>query len=226
MYRFYVQPQKNMFTNSLIGYEMLIRKYNNNKWQLPQDFTSVPIVKQIELLKQIGTVLLLKVDSISFNLNQNQFVDETMAQALIETQKHIYPLTLVVELTEDAGVPRINLDTVKKYAQRFLEFGIELSIDDVSTGENVYQRIEPLLPCAAEIKFPLQNLRKENRLAEIPGQLLFWRKVARTYHLRLIVEGIESTADDELLNELSLPLRQGFFYEKPHLLRLPGDPKL
>ncbi|MDC7952433.1 EAL domain-containing protein [Liquorilactobacillus mali] len=226
MYRFYVQPQQNVYTRSLIGYEMLFRKYDCNGWHLPQDFASIPFEEQINLLKKVGTDLKLKVESLSFNLNREQFTSQTMTNILIETQKQIYPATLIVELTEDQGNQNIRTEEIKQYAKQYLKYGIELSIDDVSSGDNIYEKIAPLLDITSEIKFPMQNLRSEHRESEIPGQLLFWRKIARNFGLRLIVEGIESAGDDELLNELDLPLRQGYFYEKPHLFRLIGDPKL
>ncbi|KRM95381.1 diguanylate cyclase phosphodiesterase domain-containing protein [Liquorilactobacillus aquaticus DSM 21051] len=224
MYRFYVQPQINVFTGALIGYEMLIRKYAKG-WQVPQDFASIPISDQINLLKEIGTELMFKVDSLSFNLNKSQFVNEIMAKKLIETQKQIYPITLVVELTEECGKTVVRKSQVKKFLECYLKSGIELSIDDVSTKENTYDKIKWLLPFAAEVKFPMQNLRSEKRALEIPEKLIFWRRIAQKFGLRLIVEGVETAADDEFLNALDIPLRQGFYYEKPHLFEKSCNPK-
>jgi EAL domain-containing protein (putative c-di-GMP-specific phosphodiesterase class I) len=222
MYRFFAQSQVNTRTRSLIGYEMLIREGNDQGWQLPQSFAAIPLAEQISLIKRAGSELALKVESISFNLNQKQFMNDQMAEALCQAQQQIYPITLVVELTEDQTAGTISQQALKRRAMTYLHYGMELSIDDVSTGENTYEKIKFLLPLASEIKVPLQNFRQEHREAEIPGQLIFWRQKARKQNLRLIVEGIESPIDEELLDELALPLRQGYYYGKPHLFKLPN----
>ncbi|WP_057738796.1 EAL domain-containing protein [Liquorilactobacillus uvarum] len=219
MYRFYVQPQVNVFTGSLMGYEMLIRKFDK-EWKVPQNFASIPVSEQISLLREVANELMFKVDSLSFNLTQSQFVSKTMAKELVETQKHIYPITLVVELTEEREDIIVKKERITRFLDYYLKNGIELSIDDVSTKENTYDKIKWLLPFASEVKFPMQNLRSEKRAVEIPGKLIFWRRVAKKFGLRLVVEGVENSADDELLSALDLSLRQGFYYEKPHLFKI------
>jgi EAL domain-containing protein (putative c-di-GMP-specific phosphodiesterase class I) len=220
MYRFFAQPQINTRTRSLIGYEMLIREADAAGWRLPQSFSAIPLDEQISLIKLAGRELALKVESISFNLDQQQFMNDQMAAALCQAQLMIYPLTVVVELTEDQASHAIDPQALQKRVRLYLSYGMELSIDDVSTGENTYGKIKYLLPLASEIKVPLQNFRQEKREAEIPGQLIFWRQIARNHNLRLIVEGVETPSDEELLDELDLPLRQGYYYGRPHLFKL------
>mgnify|MGYP003366573327 FL=1 len=66
----------------------------------------------------------------------------------------------------------------------------------------------------------MQNFRSEHRESQIVDQLKFWKKVADQYHLRLVVEGTETAEEDQLLDDLDLPFRQGYFYGKPHLVKL------
>lgn len=225
MYRYFIQPQLNRFTNSLIGYEMLIRKQEGANWHLPANFASIPIKVQVALLQAVAIDLSLKIGSVSFNLNRTQFVDDRMAAALINAQHHFYPVSLVVEVTEELGDHGISLAQLEAQVQKYDQHGIQFSLDDVGTGKNTFENIEPLLGYAAEVKFAMQNFRKEGREDEIPDQLAFWKKVAETYNLRMIIEGIENDQEDALLDKLELPFRQGYYYGAPHLFKLKQDRK-
>lgn len=223
MYRYFIQPQLNKFTNSLVGYEMLIRKFKDGQWELPKNFASVPVDTQVELLKETASQLALKIGSVSINLNRSQFIDDEMATALIAAQHHFYPVALIVEVTEEAVDKKITVDQLMAQIEVYEKHGIQLSLDDVGTGENTFDNIEPLLDSASEIKLAMQNFRSERRQFEIPEQLVFWNQVAKNYNLRLIVEGTENDEEDKLLDNLKLPFRQGYYYGKPHLFKLKGD---
>ncbi|MTV81799.1 EAL domain-containing protein [Secundilactobacillus folii] len=220
MYRYFIQPQLNRFTNSLIGYEMLIRKYDDEHWKLPQNFAAIPVDEQVNLLKLTAKRIGLKVGSISFNLNRSQFIDQHMAEALIDAQHDIYPVKLIIEVTEESCDKDVAREALVKSAKHYTENGVQISLDDVGTGFNTYNNIKALLPYANEIKFAMQNFRRETREGEIVDQLQFWKEVASKYHIRLVVEGTENAEEDELLNQLDLPYRQGYFYGKPHLVKL------
>ncbi|MFD1671501.1 EAL domain-containing protein [Agrilactobacillus yilanensis] len=225
MYRYFIQPQLNKFTKSLIGYEMLIRKFEDGHWQLPKNFASIPIHTQVELLKQTAVELSLKIGSVSINLNRSQFVDQEMAAALLDAQHHIYPVSLIVEVTEESVDKDISEEQMLKQIDLYQQHGIQLSLDDVGTGENTFINIEPLLDGASEIKLAMQNFRQEKREYEIPEQVVFWNQVAKNYNLRLIIEGMESEEEDRLLDNLKIPFRQGYYYGKPHLFKLKEDRK-
>lgn len=92
-----------------------------------------------------------------------------MAAALIQVQHAIYPVTLVVEVTEEPGDQDVSLSQLQEQITAFAAHGIQFSLDDVSTGDNRYAQIKPLLPLASELKFAMQifglnnGLRKFNR---------------------------------------------------------------
>lgn len=223
MYRYFLQPQLDASNNSLIGYELLIRQQVDGKWVLPHDFASIPIDVQADLIRRTAQKLLLKIGSVSFNTNQSQFIDDTIAQAILEAQKHIYPINLVLEVTEEITDKAVTDQQIIDQVHFFDKHGIQLSLDDIGTGINTYDHIKPILPYASEIKFAMQNFRQEGRADEIPEQLAFWKKVADDQNLRLILEGVEDEAEHEMANDLGIDFRQGWFYGKPHLFKLDGD---
>ncbi|MFB9768356.1 EAL domain-containing protein [Lactiplantibacillus modestisalitolerans] len=225
MYRYFIQPQLDKFNNSLIGYEMLIRYRETelDRWTLPESFEKIPIDVQVNLLKATASELALKIGSVSINFNRKQFLNDDIATAVIATQKKLFPIKVIVEVTEEPGEGHYSLEAMQKQVDNYKAHGLEFSLDDVGTGINVYDHIKPLLSSAEEIKFAMQNFRKEGREAEIPKELTFWRDVAHKHDLRLILEGVENDAEDQLADQLEIPLRQGYYYGKPHLFKLKAD---
>lgn len=220
VYRYFIQPQLNKFTDSLVGYEMLIRKYTDEHWHLPHNFATIPVDEQINLLKQTASRLSLKGVSLSFNLNRSQFIDEKMTKAIIDAQHELYPVKLIIEVTEEEYDQELSEDVLVAHAKQYAEYGVQLSLDDVGSGFNTYNNIKPLLPYADEIKFAMQNFRCETRENEIVNQLQFWKEIASQYHLRLVVEGTETAEENALLDQLDIAYRQGYYYGKPHLVKL------
>ncbi|KJW11884.1 EAL domain-containing protein [Levilactobacillus spicheri] len=223
MYRYFLQPQLDASNNSLIGYELLIRQQVDGKWVLPHDFASIPIDVQADLIRRTAQKLLLKIGSVSFNTNQSQFIDGRIAEAIITAQKQIYPINLVLEVTEEKTDEHITNRQIIDQVHYFDEHGIQLSLDDIGTGINTYGHLKPILSYASEIKFAMQNFRQEGRADQIPENLKFWKDVADQHHLRLILEGVENEAEHEMANDLGIDFRQGWYYGKPHLFKLDGD---
>lgn len=217
MYRYFIQPQLNKFTKSLFGYEFLIRKFDDQHWILPEDFNAILVDVQAVLLQQTAGKLALKISSVSFNLNRTQFINPEMADALAKVQLALYPVRLIVEVTEEPTDKGISKAQVAAEVSYYDQHGIQISLDDVGSGNNTLANVESFLPLVHEIKFAMQNFRREGRAAEIPEQLVHWQKIADQYKLRFVVEGIETIEDDQLLDQLEIPYRQGYYYGKPHL---------
>ncbi|WP_338816401.1 EAL domain-containing protein [Lactiplantibacillus argentoratensis] len=225
MYRYFIQPQLDKFNNSLIGYEMLIRyrETDQDRWTLPESFDNIPIDVQVSLLKATASELALKIGSVSINFNRKQFLNDDIAAAVIDAQKKLFPVHVIVEVTEEPGEDTFTLAAMQQQIDKYKANGLQFSIDDVGTGINVYDHIKPLLESAEEIKFAMQNFRAEDRENEIPIQLKFWRDIAVQHDIRLILECVENDAEDQMANDLNISLRQGYYYGKPHLFKLKAD---
>lgn len=218
MYCYFIQPYLNKFANSLVGYELLIRKREDNAWKLPPSFASVPNEVQGQLLVEVAAKLARKIEFVAVNMNWTQFMDHDFAQVLADTQKKIFPVALIIEVTEEPVDKQISFAQVVEQIMFYHHNGIQLTLDDVGTGINTYEKIKVLLPFANAIKFAMQNFRHSGNEDQIPASLTFWKKIAQENHLRLIVEGIENAADDQLLDRLKITYRQGYYYSKPHRL--------
>lgn len=224
IYRYFVQPQLDGQTKTIFGYELLIKQLTPEGWRLPESFAAISSQTTSDLLVATTKILGVKVQYCSVNINREQLMDTTLAKAIIKSQTQLYPSKLVVELTEEKG-PRSYPDTsMIKYLRSFIEYGMQVSLDDVGTGINDFKSIQEFLPLASEIKFALQNFKTGIADPLIQQKLHFWHAISKEYGLRMILEGIEDETDAKMSQDFNIPLRQGYYYGKPTLLRLPGDP--
>ena len=202
-------------TNTIYGYEALLRKEENGAWHLPQDFTELSVEEQTELIEE--TVSLIKHQTgedkvISFNLNKKQANDEYTLGAVIALKKHIKPVELIIELTE-----AMSLEKIKEISVLLHQYDISLVIDDVGTGSNTYDNIHYALPYVDKIKFAMQNLRMDGNADKIPEALSFWVKQAEKYCLGIVLEGVEDYKDQVLAKNFGINIQQGYLYGKPQM---------
>lgn len=223
MYRYFIQPQLDKANNSLIGYELLMKKHTTEGWRPPKHFSDIPAAVIADTLVKTTEKLSLKIGSVSVNLNRTQLMNPQIDDAIIKSQMQLRPLKLVVELTEEPGDEKWGTDQIIPKLQRFSERGMEISLDDVGTGENHLDHIKPLLAYATEIKFALQNFKISFQDPELQKKVTYWRDVADRHNLRFILEGIEDEADDALVEKLGIDFCQGYYYGKPHLLKLASS---
>ena len=218
IYRYFVQPQLNLLNNTVYGYELLIKQLTPDGWRLPESFAAISSKTTSDLLIATTKILALKVRYCAVNISREQLMDTTVAKV------QLYPAKLVVELTEERGPKQYPDTQLIPHLRGFIEHGMQLSLDDVGTGINDFKSIQEILPLASELKFALQNFRSDMKDPKIQQKLHFWRAISSEYGLRLILEGIEDEDDDRLSSHFDINLRQGYYYGKPQLLRLPGDP--
>lgn len=223
MYRYFIQPQVNTVNNNLIGYELLMKTHTAQGWRPPASFSAIPAHTVADVLVATTSKLALKVPSVSVNLNRTQLLDPEVNTALIKAQNFLRPVRLVVELTEEASDHDIRFAQLEPQVKRYLARGMELSLDDVDSGDNDFRHVQELLPYASEIKFALQNFAGGLDDPRLHERVAFWRDIAHQRNLRFVLEGIEDTHDDAVATALQIDLRQGYFYGKPHLLRLAAD---
>lgn len=209
MYRFFIQPQLDKFNNSLIGYELLMKKKTEQGWRPPHNFSDVPSHTMASVLIATTKLLSLKIGSVSVNINRNQLMDPEVRTAIIEAQRILRPLRLVVELTEDTPDQNWPNSQLIPLIKDFIDYGMDFSLDDCGTGVNQLENIKELVPLASEIKFAIQNFGEKLRDPDIENKVIFWRDFSRKHNLRFILEGIEDDNDDQLADSLEIDLRQG-----------------
>lgn len=195
------------------GYELLMREQVNDQWRVPMDFSLITPSLFAPIVAEAIHHLPGKTKAM-INLDHDQFVDRQMLQALVAVQQQVPDHQLIIELTEHSNGVSV-LETALVDAAHFINaHGLKLSLDDVGSGENQISLLRPLLPFSVEVKFALQNFtaaRPDNY-----KQLVFWQKLALADAKDFVLEGIETIEDLALADQLSINLRQGYYYDRPH----------
>lgn len=223
IYRFFVQPQVNTATKTINGYELLMKEYTPAGWRIPASFLTIDSQIIADLLVATTKILSLKVRYCSVNISRAQLMTTTIADAIIKSQQQLYPTKLVVELTEADSPQKYTVAELLPQLKHFRQQGMQLSLDDVGTGDNYFNEIEDLLPYMSEIKFALQNFQLDLENPQMQQKLHFWRAISVEYGLRLILEGVEDADDAARSQQLGIKYQQGYYFGKPQLLALPGD---
>jgi len=211
-YRLFRQGCYDRRRNVIDAYELLLREQVAQKWQLPLDFSVLTPEVFAQTVAEAIAHLPGKTKAM-INLDHDQFVNRQMLQALVAVQQGAPQHQLIIELTErDAGLSI--LDTTLIDAAEFVTGqGLKLSLDDVGSGENQFEFLQPLLPFAVELKFALQNFNATAQ--DSYQQLVFWHQLALSEAKDFVLEGIESAADLALADRLAVNLLQGYYYERP-----------
>ena len=219
MYRFFGQPKfdPEHIAAGPIGYELFIRENINGEWVLPHDFISIPSTIFGDLLRQTVSALPQTIDLISFNLEQEHFVQEQYLQ-LVQAVQRCTRVVLYTELTE-RNAESVTVPQLVDAAKHFHEYGLRVVLDDVGTEQNNEQLASAMDDYVDEYKFALQNLRPFSSIAQIKPELAHWWQLAKQHDKTLAIEGIESAEELALIRaEFPSEIVQGYFLGKPALL--------
>lgn len=216
MYTFYEQPKYAVsgLDNPPIGYELFIRQWNNNGWQLPKDFNAITSQTLRDLLYETIESMPNNVIMLSFNLEQSQFIDLKFLQMVADVQSRT-DIKIFTELTERIA-PGVTNQELIDAGRRFHEAGLYVCIDDVGTGQNTPGLVLGMNDYINEYKFAFQNFRPFNDINEIKQKLDFWYNLAQEKGKLLAIEGLEDQKELETVKE-KYPcfVVQGYLMGKP-----------
>jgi len=222
----YYQPQLDMNSEDIIGYEALIR-WNHPRLGLvpPGDF--IPIAEESGLIIAIGEWVLkqackinkllqdkgLPLIPIAVNISAKQFLQSdfvtTVKQALLEA--NLEPHFLELEITESVAMDDIEM--VISILQQLRSVGVLVSIDDFGTGYSSLSNFRQL---------PINKLKIDRSFIE---RLTFDQKdnaivtsiinMAHSLDLSVIAEGVEDHDQYNILNKYKCNAIQGYLISKP-----------
>ncbi|WP_196246250.1 EAL domain-containing protein [Lacticaseibacillus zhaodongensis] len=223
LYRYFAQQQFNVYTNTIIGFELLLKYYQDGYWQTPRDFNQLSAQTVAGQLLLTTEKLATKTNTVSVNLTLDQLNSPEMRQALKTVQLRLRPTRVIVELIESGGGDDVTLPGLIQMIKGFTDLGINFSLDDVGTGQNTWPQVEPLLDYVQEMKYALQNRHETLADATTREHVTFWRQLATRHHMNFVLEGIETQEDVDWADKMELDVRQGYFYSKPELIRVTAD---
>ncbi|MCL1044949.1 EAL domain-containing response regulator [Shewanella electrodiphila] len=220
----YFQPQYNLNTNQVSGFEALARIVDGDNVILPSQFINaaentgliLPLTKAVitdafeNFSKLNNTFSSL---NLSINLSGKILVDDTLPQWIESTASAnaIANSAITCELTETAIPSNPSIMIVALLRLRMMKF--KLSIDDFGTGFASLEQLH-MLPFD-ELK--IDRCFVSDILNNTKSQALFRRSISLANDLDLlaVAEGVEDYETKCLIQQLGCSIAQGFFFSKP-----------
>jgi sensor c-di-GMP phosphodiesterase-like protein len=120
------------------------------------------------------------------------------------------PSNFILEITERSF---LNLEAARPVLQALRARAIEVAIDDFGTGYSSLSYLESLHIDYLKIdRSFIEAIGTGAPTSQVVGHII---EMARTMHLRMIAEGIESEAQAEFLRARHVQFAQGWSYGKP-----------
>jgi len=239
----YYQPEVDLTTHRIIGFEALIRwQHPERGLVLPNDF--IPLAEECGMILPIGDWGMAEACNqirrwneegpendrlrVCVNLSARQFSHEGLADHVesLLLQSGISSRQLGLEMTESSLIP--NMRVAVEVLERLRSLGVSLLMDDFGTGYSSLNYLHA---------FPFDVLKIDRsfvrRITEGDQPMHIVRTIielARVMDMDVVAEGIETCDQYRLLRQMRCRYGQGFLFARPmpaqsvtELLRLyPG----
>src|SRR6185437_268549 len=151
--------------------------------------------------------------SISFNISPLQFGDRTLSQQMSSTAELTgFSLNrLILEITESALIG--NIDQAQSIARELKDLGISLALDDFGTGYSSLRHLQTLP--FDELKIDASFVREMSDTKESRKIVAAIIGLGHSLSLTTVAEGIETTAQADMLVRLGCDIGQGWLYGPP-----------
>ncbi|XOF35397.1 MAG: putative bifunctional diguanylate cyclase/phosphodiesterase [Candidatus Electrothrix sp. YB6] len=220
------QPKYSLATEQVTGVESLIR------WRHPEEgiispAEFIPIAEESSLIVALGEWGLRKACHqmkewekeglrnvpIAVNLSARQFQDDRLFQLIMACLNEfgITPEMLELEITE--SVLMEYPDDAVMLLRKIHDFGVRIAIDDFGTGYSslAYLKKFPVNTLKIDRAF-IADITYDTNDAAIVESIL---AMARSLHLKVIAEGVETKEQADFLREKGCDEVQGYYFSRP-----------
>lgn len=221
----YYQPVINTQTNTVLGFEALVRWHHPVKGMVsPDDF--IPVAEQTGLIVEIGEWIIKQVCSdlsilqiqdhdysVAINIASQQLEDHGFVQKVqaILTCYALKPSQIHFELTE-TSLMNAN-EHSHKVLREINNLGIKLWVDDFGTGYSSFSYLQNFNFYGLKLdKSFVENIISSARSKNIIQAIC---AMADALNLELLGEGIEHPEQVDVLAQLGCIRVQGYWYAKP-----------
>ncbi|MFC4700187.1 EAL domain-containing protein [Glaciecola siphonariae] len=227
-YALYYQPICHIENKRVVGFEALVRFYDDNGCLIfPDEF--IPILEETGMIIDVGRWVInecccqlaqWQADGcfpqdgyIAFNVSAKELLQAGFLQGIKDCcQTHgVNPRHLVMEITESVIIDKP--EKVKLILNDVREFGIKLALDDFGTG---YSSLSYLQNYPFDIlkidKSFIDDLSENSKDTKITKAIV---ALASSMDLKVSAEGVETTFAYETIKSLGADIFQGYLVSKP-----------
>jgi diguanylate cyclase (GGDEF)-like protein/PAS domain S-box-containing protein len=219
----YYQPQYNVFNDTMVGMEALIRWNHPERGMItPEHF--IPVAEEIGLIGEIGRFMLHAgcqqmrqwIDDgrqpvkLSINVSAYQLAESNFDVILCDLVKqyNLPKSLLMVEITETALMQE--MDLILPRLKNLVKCGIGICIDDFGVGYSSLSYLQTL---------PIETLKIDRSfIQKQPEKSCIIKAIvamARELELDVIVEGVETLPQLAYVKSIGCHIVQGFLLGRP-----------
>jgi EAL domain-containing protein (putative c-di-GMP-specific phosphodiesterase class I) len=220
------QPKFDASSLRMVGVEALLR-WNHPTRGLVAAGEFIQLAEQAGLISAIGEWVLeeacrqlaqwqaagVPVATTAINLSAVQLHDVKLVERIggALTRHALPPASLIVEITESTVMS--DVETSMKVLQSLHEMGVQIAIDDFGTGYSSLLYLKRLP--ATELKIDrgfVRDLAHDTEDAAIVAAIV---ALGETLNLRIVAEGVETTAQQTALTQQGCDVLQGYLFGRP-----------
>ncbi|MED5620192.1 putative bifunctional diguanylate cyclase/phosphodiesterase [Ideonella sp. BN130291] len=224
-FELYYQGQRSMADGRFCGFEALLRWHDGGKMVSPAQF--IPLAEESGLIVRIGAWVLQQgcqqakawadagfgAVKVAVNISPRQFNHPDFLATVRRTLQAtgVDPAQIELEITEGSVMDAAEASIAQLHALR--ELGLQLSIDDFGTG---YASLSYLR------RFPLTRLKIDRSFVSQLGASAQDDTIVRTViglahglGLAVTAEGVETPAQEAMLQSWHCDVVQGFLHSRP-----------
>ncbi|ADU74869.1 periplasmic sensor diguanylate cyclase/phosphodiesterase [Acetivibrio thermocellus AD2] len=222
----FYQPQIDIKTGKIVGFEALLRWYHPDYGLMPP-MEFIPVAEDSGLIVVIGEWVLetacrqnkkwiecgLEPHLISVNLSARQFQRSNIVEVIdrIRSSTGLAPELLELEITESTAMQDLSftIDVLNQLRKK----GIRVSLDDFGTGYSSlnYLRQLPIDTLKIDKSF-VQDIRANSKEEAIAKTVI---SLAHKLDLTVVAEGVETKEQLLFLKKEKCDKAQGYLFSKP-----------
>jgi EAL domain-containing protein (putative c-di-GMP-specific phosphodiesterase class I) len=223
-FRLYYQPQLALGTGAVVGVEALVRWQQSDRLVPPAEF--IPAAESNGSIIQLGEWVLeeacrqmaawqrddMHCPRMAVNVSAHQLRGGIVDTVWRTLARHgLSPSQLEIELTESALLS--DPAEAKAIAHELSDLGVTLSLDDFGVGYSSFARLRnlPFKTVKIDHQF-VSRMTADSYDYDLIRMLI---DLAKKKQITTIAEGVEHTAQRELLNDLGCDAWQGYLCAPP-----------
>ncbi|MCG9056686.1 GGDEF domain-containing phosphodiesterase [Laribacter hongkongensis] len=222
----FYQPKVDISSNKITGCEALARwKKPDGKFISPGEF--IPLCEQTGMIIELDMIIYEKslkflrnnLDNnipcvpVSINFSKLHLASEDFFQKIKEklNKYQIPPKLVEIELTESALFS--DFDIMCKFARQLQEHGFLVAMDDFGSGYSSLNMLKNMPIDILKIDKEFLSSSADNTKRDIIFTGI--AKMANSLGLSIVVEGVETADDVELMQKSGCHIAQGYYFSRP-----------